>query len=95
MCIDAEGQLWIALWNGGGVARHDPRTGERTAFVEVQASHITCCCFGGESLDTLYISTAAGGNPNPELPDSGRVFAVKPGVLGTAPSIFGESEVAN
>lgn len=27
MCIDAEGKLWVACYNGGRVIRLDPETG--------------------------------------------------------------------
>lgn len=28
MCIDTEGKLWVACYNGGRVIRLDPETGE-------------------------------------------------------------------
>lgn len=31
MCIDTEGKLWVACYNGGRVIRLDPETGRLTA----------------------------------------------------------------
>jgi sugar lactone lactonase YvrE len=46
--------------------------------VDVPAKAPTCCCFGGASLDTLYITSANGGG----------VFAFVPGVRGLPESRF-------
>ncbi|WP_158773830.1 SMP-30/gluconolactonase/LRE family protein [Cobetia sp. L2A1] len=55
--IDSEGFMWIALWGAGRVARlnHD---GDEVAHVALPVSQPSCPLFGGESLDTLYITTA-------------------------------------
>lgn len=72
MTIDRGGNLWIAEWNGWGVGCWDPKTGEKIAWVDVPAEKVTCCCFGGQDFDTLYITTAAG-----EGEHAGGVFAAK------------------
>ena len=59
MTIDAEGRLWVALWEGWGVVRIDPDSGEILARVEVPVARVTSCCFGGEDLGDLYITTAS------------------------------------
>ena len=58
MTIDREGFLWVALWNGGAVHRYSP-SGELDTVVEVEATNVTCCTFGGPDLTELYITTAA------------------------------------
>ena len=58
MTIDAEGMLWIALHDGSAVTRWDPASGEHLATVELPCSKVTSCCFGGENLDQLFITTA-------------------------------------
>lgn len=88
LCLDGEGQVWVALWNGGGVARFDPATGERTAYVEVPAANVTSCAFGGPDLRTLFITTASGGREHPGLPHSGCLFTCRPGVTGLQPHRF-------
>lgn len=59
MTIDSEGQLWVALFDGGKVLRIDPKTSARTYQVLVpEAGSVTSCAFGGNNLDHLYITTA-------------------------------------
>lgn len=58
MTIDADDNLWIAHWGGWQVSRWDPRTGEKLLKVSVPAQQVTCCTFGGDSLEDLYITTA-------------------------------------
>jgi sugar lactone lactonase YvrE/acetyl esterase/lipase len=85
MTIDAEGNLWVALWGGGCVAKFDPRTGELLQKVKVPAPNVSSCAFGGENLETLYITTARAWVNDArlkEFPLSGGLFAVKPGVKG-------------
>ncbi len=85
MCIDRNGNLWIAMWGGGKVACYNPKDGELIAQVEVPAPHVTSCAFGGDNFDTLYITTARLGLTDDQLeeyPLSGSVFSCKVGVGG-------------
>ncbi len=61
MCIDTEDMLWVAHWGGHCVRRWNPKSGQVLEKVDVEAPHVTCCCFGGKNLDTLYITTAKSG----------------------------------
>ncbi len=91
MCIDSEGMLWIAHWGGGNVSRWNPANGELLQKVDVPAPHVTSCCFGGEKLDTLYITTAKTGLTETQLkefPFSGSVFQVKLGGKGSKVNFF-------
>lgn len=81
MTIDAAGNLWVALWNGFGVHCYHPATGELLMRVELPVPNVTSCAFGGEELDTLYITTARSGLSTEELdkyPLSGSLFVCKP-----------------
>lgn len=82
MCLDDEGMVWLALWGGYGVVRYDPTTGEILDKVELPCPNVTSCCFGGEKLDELYITTAAILTDTQKYPLAGGVFKVKPGVCG-------------
>ena len=86
MCIDAEGMLWCGHWGGWAVHRWDPRTGRKLATVAVPATAVTSCCFGGERLDELWITTAArsAGADATKEPHAGGVFRARPGVTGLA-----------
>lgn len=85
MTIDEEGKLWIALYGGWGVVCCDPASGELLEKINVPVPNTTSCAFGGEKLDTLYITTARNGLADEELnkfPLSGGIFAAKPGAKG-------------
>jgi sugar lactone lactonase YvrE len=87
MTIDAEGMLWIALWEGGCVGRWDPRSGERLQTIAIPALRVTSCAFGGPQLDELYITTARIRLSEVELaaqPHAGGLFRARPGVTGVA-----------
>jgi sugar lactone lactonase YvrE len=92
MCIDEEGMLWIAQWNGFGVYRWDPDNGKLLDKIEVPVPQVSSCAFGGKNFDQLFITTARE-NFTPELytryPDSGSVYIAQPGVRGVRKNIFG------
>ncbi|RAP74926.1 SMP-30/gluconolactonase/LRE family protein [Paenibacillus montanisoli] len=91
MTIDGEGMLWIAHWDGWQVSRWNPATGEKLDSVYVPVAKASSCIFGGDGLETLYITTASiglteetrGGEPH-----AGGLFAWKPGVKGTPTHSF-------
>ncbi len=86
MCIDREGMLWVAHYAGAGVYRWNPRTGELLEKIELPVPHVTSCCFGGEHLDVMLITTAQENLTAEDLkkfPQSGNVFLVKLEVGGS------------
>ena len=72
MCIDAEDALWLAVWGGRRVERRDSRTGELLAVVEVNAEHVSSCCFIDEH--TLLITSAGAGLSGD---DDGKLFTCR------------------
>ena len=87
MAIDAEGTLWVAHWGAGCVARWDPASGELIERIELPASLVSSCAFGGEDLRDLYITTAWEGMDaaaRAREPQAGGLFRVRPGVAGVA-----------
>lgn len=82
MCIDENGNLWIALWGAGKVICVDPVKGEKIEEISLPAAQPSCCTFAGENLDTLVITTAAHGRIIREEPLSGALFKVKMDVKG-------------
>ncbi|MEB2780866.1 SMP-30/gluconolactonase/LRE family protein [Algoriphagus sp. C2-6-M1] len=88
MCIDQEGMLWVAHYGGSGAYRWNPITGELIEKIELPVPHITSCCFGGENLDVLLITTAQenmSAEQLKEFPKSGDVFLVKTSSIGYLP----------
>lgn len=83
MTIDSQGYLWVALWGGGAVTRWDPETGELIGRIEVAAKNVSSCCFGGEDMDTLFITTASQDTDLQKYPLAGNVFIAHLGVKGS------------
>jgi sugar lactone lactonase YvrE len=82
--IDSEGFLWNARWDGGCVIRFAP-DGSVDRVVEMPCRRVTSCCFGGDDLATLYVTTVRYGLSEAELrdqPQAGGVFAIDAGVKG-------------
>jgi sugar lactone lactonase YvrE len=89
MTIDAEGGLWVALWGGGAVHRY--LDGRLDRVIELPVSHPTSCCFGGDRLDELFVTSARQGLSAARLqaePLAGALFRARPGVRGLAPAVF-------
>jgi sugar lactone lactonase YvrE len=95
MCVDSDGNLWIGFWGASRVGCYDPTTGEHLLDVHVPAPHVTSCCFGGDDLKTLYITTAREGLSEDQLkefPLSGCLFTCKPGASGMHANNFSIGE---
>ena len=93
LSVDAEGGVWVALWDGGAVHRYSP-TGSLDRTVEVPGGFITSCAFGGLEGTTLFITSARGGLPEADLrsqPHAGALFGVDVGVAGRGYTPFGAS----
>lgn len=91
MTIDAEGALWIALWQGWGVVRYHPKTGERLGKIDLPVEKVTSCTFGGPDLNDLFITTASiglGPEAKAAQPDAGAVFRVKTNSTGLPTVLF-------
>lgn len=82
MCIDNAGNLWVAIYNGGRIICVEPPTGKIIEQIAVPAQKTSCCAFGGENLDTLYITTISEDTDKEKDPLAGSLFAIKPGVTG-------------
>jgi sugar lactone lactonase YvrE len=84
LIVDAEGFVWVGLWEGGSLHRYAPDARLDT-IVPVPASQTTKCAFGGPELADLYITTAWIGLDPParaEQPQAGGLFKVTPGARG-------------
>lgn len=84
--VDAEGCLWVGLYNGHSVRRYSPQ-GELLDTVEFPVSAITKVAFGGPEMRTIYATTAskhldAGGRAREPL--AGALFAFDVDVPGMA-----------
>ena len=57
LTVDAEGDLWVAIYGGGRVHRYSP-DGELREARLVPAVETTSCAFAGTGLNRLYVTTA-------------------------------------
>jgi sugar lactone lactonase YvrE len=91
LTVDAEGGVWIALWDGWRVVRHAP-DGRLDRSIALPVPRPTSCCFGGPDLATLYVTSARVRLSSAQLaeaPLSGSVFAVETGARGLPEHAYG------
>ena len=91
MTIDENDMLWVAHWGGYGIYNWNPKTGQLIGKIGVPAPNITSCAFGGEKLDTLFITCASNGMSKEQLakyPLSGSLFYCVPGAKGVKASVI-------
>lgn len=91
MTVDAEGNVWSALWFGGKVVCYDPDGKVKTA-IELPIRQVASVMFGGKDLDELYITSSSVpfkvAEMAPEGYDfdapnvGGSVYRTRPGVKG-------------
>jgi L-arabinonolactonase len=82
--VDTEGYFWLAVWDSWEVRRYDP-AGRLDRTVRMPVQRPTCPMFGGEDLQTIYVTSASIGLSEEQLleqPLAGGVFAFDPGVKG-------------
>lgn len=91
MAVDANGMIWVAHWGGARLTRWNPSTGILLETLHVPAEQVSSCCFAGEHLEELYITSARTGLDAKELaskPLTGSLFVVRPGVRGLPTNSF-------
>ncbi|MBL3669963.1 SMP-30/gluconolactonase/LRE family protein [Streptomyces sp. M2CJ-2] len=86
LTVDAEGCVWVALWDGAAVRRYTP-SGALDRVVELPVPRVTACAFGGPGLSDLYVTTARVGLPSPP-PLSGSLLVIPDAGKGLAPPAF-------
>ncbi|MGW0709899.1 SMP-30/gluconolactonase/LRE family protein [Streptomyces sp. NPDC002643] len=74
LTVDAEGCVWVALWEGAAVRRYTP-TGTLDRVIPLPTPRPTACAFGGPDLTDLYITTARVGLESPP-PLSGSLLVI-------------------
>ena len=91
MSIDKNGNLWIAHYGGYGIYCWSPKTGKIIDRIKLPARDITSCCFGGENLNYLLVTSATQSLSKKNLiesPHSGHTFLIKLDVEGILPNKF-------
>ncbi|MFJ9741234.1 SMP-30/gluconolactonase/LRE family protein [Streptomyces sp. NPDC101166] len=74
LTVDADGCVWVALWDGGAVRRYTPG-GKLDRVIVLPTPRVTACAFGGPTLGDLYVTTARVGLHSPH-PVAGSLLVV-------------------
>ncbi|MGW0187700.1 SMP-30/gluconolactonase/LRE family protein [Streptomyces sp. NPDC003362] len=74
LTVDADGCVWVALWDGGAIRRYTP-AGDLDRVIPLPTPRVTACAFGGPGLTDLYITTARVGLTAPH-PLSGSLLVI-------------------
>ena len=91
LIVDADGFVWVALWEGGAVQRYAPGRAARSDQCRCRPRSTTKCAFGGPDLSDLYITTAWIGLDETGAraqPLAGGLFRMRPGVRGRPATRF-------
>ncbi|GAB2750997.1 SMP-30/gluconolactonase/LRE family protein [Streptomyces bullii] len=86
LTVDAEGCVWVALWQGAAVRRYTP-DGTLDRVIELPVPLVTACAFGGADLTDLYVTTARTGLTAPPAL-AGSLFVVPGAGKGLAQPEF-------
>lgn len=92
MCVDIDGNLWVAFWGGFRIACINPNTGEEVAEIKLPVPNVTSCNWIGPDFDELVITTAREGLDEQEIlsyPQSGHIFRCKVSAKGKDVQRFG------
>ena len=90
--VDAEGFLWVALWDGARVVRFDP-DGQLEREVPLPVSRPTCPVFGGDDLRSVFVTSASEKLDAAALkkqPSAGGLFSFRADAAGLPSPVFGE-----
>ncbi|PHR06657.1 MAG: hypothetical protein COB29_09985 [Sulfitobacter sp.] len=92
MTVDTEGCLWVCHWGGWRITRYSSE-GKELMYIKMPVANITSCVFGGDTHQTLFVTTASKGLSNTEKeaqPDAGGVFAIELNISGPQTLYYGE-----
>jgi sugar lactone lactonase YvrE len=94
LCVDDDGCVWVALWDGGAVHRYAP-DGRLDRVVRLPVQQVTSCTFGGTDRSTLFITTSCWqmtAQQRRMQPGAGGIFAVETGTTGPAATPWRDPE---
>ncbi len=90
MTVDAQGHVWVAHWDGWCITRHDP-DGAEVLRIPFPVPRPTSVAFGGDGLQTLFITSATmhlSDQQLAEAPLSGALFSLATYVSGLPEPLF-------
>jgi sugar lactone lactonase YvrE len=90
LAVDTEGCVWVALHGGWGLHRYAP-DGRLMGVVDLPVARVTSCCFGGDDLRDLYVTTRREGLTEAQVaqqPLAGALLRLDVGVAGLRTDAF-------
>jgi sugar lactone lactonase YvrE len=87
LTVDADGGLWVGLWDGYRVARYRP-DGTLDRVVPIEARQVTRPCFADPDLASLYVVSATRDLTGEDLASqrhAGGLVRARPGIRGREP----------
>ena len=88
--VDSQGNYWCAMFEGGQLCKLSP-AGEMLEHIALPVRCPTMPCFGGDDLQTLFVTSASHNRPADELaalPLSGHVLWTRVDVPGLPVNFF-------
>ena len=83
--LDADGYYWCALHGASRLRRYTPQ-GDIDCEIDLPVSKPMMCAFGGDDLETMYVTSASEGVNITDEPLAGALLRFRPGVKGIARS---------
>jgi sugar lactone lactonase YvrE len=76
MCVDADGCIWACHWGGFQVTQWEAQSGKKMQTIKIPVPNVTSCCFGGDNLNQLFITTGTGRDLSVkcDYPQSGSLY---------------------
>lgn len=75
MCIDDEGNIYVAQWGGYKVSKWNPKTGEKLAEISIPVKNVSSCTIGKCGCNkVLFITTAKHDDGTENEPMAGGMF---------------------
>ncbi|MCR5213807.1 MAG: SMP-30/gluconolactonase/LRE family protein [Eubacterium sp.] len=85
LCIDSNDNLWVAIWGGRRIEHRSGSDGSLIGLISVDSNNVTSCCFMGDKMDTLLITSSGNGEKGQ---NDGKLFTCKLDVTGPDPNYF-------
>lgn len=86
---DIENRLYVTRWGGGEVAVFNTKKWEIEELIPLPVGAPSSCCFVGEDLNVLAVTSASFERDIKEDENAGYTVLIKRDIGGKAPYLFG------
>ncbi|NWF67465.1 MAG: SMP-30/gluconolactonase/LRE family protein [Chloroflexi bacterium] len=81
MTVDAEGFIWLAVWDGSRLIRYDPQ-GKIERQIMFPVKKVSSLTFAGDDYADIYATSAGGEKPEENGALAGALFRLRLGIRG-------------